>query len=62
MRMAFVEILSATFLAVAAGPAGAQGAAPSSPPPTKPEMTQSCPGLVAARPPFAEPAALRLAG
>jgi L-ascorbate metabolism protein UlaG (beta-lactamase superfamily) len=60
MRMAFVEILSAAFLAVAAGPAGAQGAAPSSPP-SKPEMTQSCPGLVAARPPFAEPAALRLA-
>jgi L-ascorbate metabolism protein UlaG (beta-lactamase superfamily) len=35
----------------------AQGAAP----PAKPEMTQACPGLVAARPPFVEPAALRLA-
>jgi L-ascorbate metabolism protein UlaG (beta-lactamase superfamily) len=37
--------------------AAAQGAAP----PAKPEMTQSCPGLVAARPPFVEPAAFRLA-
>ncbi|MGA7679369.1 MAG: MBL fold metallo-hydrolase [Pseudolabrys sp.] len=41
---------------VAASQAVAQGAAPSA----KPEMTQSCPGLVAVRPPFAEPAALRL--
>jgi L-ascorbate metabolism protein UlaG (beta-lactamase superfamily) len=37
--------------------AAAQGAAP----PAKPEMTRSCPGLVAARPPFVEPAAFRLA-
>jgi L-ascorbate metabolism protein UlaG (beta-lactamase superfamily) len=40
-----------------ATPAAAQGAAA----PPKPEMTQSCPGLVAARPPFFEPAALRIA-
>jgi L-ascorbate metabolism protein UlaG (beta-lactamase superfamily) len=38
--------------------AQAQGAAP---PPAKPEMMQSCPGLVAARPPFLQNAALRLA-
>lgn len=36
----------------------AQGAAP---PLAKPEMIESCPGLVAARPPFAAPAAFRLA-
>jgi L-ascorbate metabolism protein UlaG (beta-lactamase superfamily) len=30
-------------------------------PPAKPEMTQACPGLVASRSPFIEPAALRLA-
>jgi L-ascorbate metabolism protein UlaG (beta-lactamase superfamily) len=42
----------------AAGQASAQGAAP---PPAKPEMIESCPGLVASRPPFAVPAAFRLA-
>jgi L-ascorbate metabolism protein UlaG (beta-lactamase superfamily) len=36
----------------------AQGAAPSAP---KPETTESCPGLVAERMPFAQPAAFRLA-
>jgi L-ascorbate metabolism protein UlaG (beta-lactamase superfamily) len=36
----------------------AQGAAP---PPAKPEMTESCPGLIAARPPFVQPVTLRLA-
>ncbi|MGH6684800.1 MAG: MBL fold metallo-hydrolase [Pseudolabrys sp.] len=36
----------------------AQGAAP---PTAKPEMTESCPGLVAARRPFVQPVALRLA-
>lgn len=41
----------------AAMPAAAQGAAP----PAKPEMTQSCPGLIAARPPSIERARLRLA-
>jgi L-ascorbate metabolism protein UlaG (beta-lactamase superfamily) len=38
--------------------AHAQGAAPS---PAKPEMMESCPGLVASRPPVATPAAFRLA-
>jgi L-ascorbate metabolism protein UlaG (beta-lactamase superfamily) len=38
--------------------AAAQGAAP---PVAKPEMMQSCPGLVANRAPFAEPVAFRLA-
>jgi L-ascorbate metabolism protein UlaG (beta-lactamase superfamily) len=38
--------------------AHAQGAAP---PAGKPEMTQSCPGLIASRPPFLQNAALRLA-
>ena len=41
----------------AATHAAAQGAAP----PTKPEMMRNCPGLVAARPPFVELAALRFA-
>ena len=41
-----------------AGDASAQGAAP---PPAKPEMNESCPGLVAARPPLPIPAAFRLA-
>jgi L-ascorbate metabolism protein UlaG (beta-lactamase superfamily) len=38
--------------------ASAQGAAPSAP---KPEMTENCPGLVAARQPLLQPVALRLA-
>jgi L-ascorbate metabolism protein UlaG (beta-lactamase superfamily) len=38
--------------------AQAQGAAPA---PAKPEMMESCPGLVAARPPFVSPAAFRIA-
>ena len=41
-----------------AGQALAQGAAPT---PPKSEMTESCPGLVASAPPFAVPAAFRLA-
>ena len=53
-----LKILSAAAWTIAvATQAAAQGAAP----PGKPEMTQSCQGLIAARPPFAEPAALRLA-
>jgi L-ascorbate metabolism protein UlaG (beta-lactamase superfamily) len=53
-----LKILSAAAWTIAvATQVAAQGAAP----PGKPEMTQSCPGLIAARPPFAEPAALRLA-
>ena len=47
---------SAVFATVNQAPA--QGAAP---PAAKPEMTESCPGLVAMRPPFAVPAAFRLA-
>jgi L-ascorbate metabolism protein UlaG (beta-lactamase superfamily) len=53
-----LKILSAAAWTIAvATQAAAQGVAP----PGKPEMTQSCPGLIAARPPFIEPAALRLA-
>jgi L-ascorbate metabolism protein UlaG (beta-lactamase superfamily) len=49
MHGASLKILAAATwaLAAAAGQACAQGAAP---PPAKPEMTESCPGLVAARP------------
>ena len=49
--------IAAAMLAAAA-PAFAQGAAPPAP---KPEMTESCPGLVATRTPFAQPAAFQLA-
>lgn len=57
MYNASLKIIAAlAWTIVAASQAVAQGAAPSA----KPEMTQSCPGLVAVRPPFAEPAALRL--
>jgi L-ascorbate metabolism protein UlaG (beta-lactamase superfamily) len=48
---------AAAWVIATAMQAAAQGAAP----PAKPEMTQSCPGLVAARPPFVESAAFRLA-
>ena len=59
MRGAFLKILaSASGVVFAASQASAQGVAP---PAAKPEMTASCPGLVAARPPFAQPVALRLA-
>ena len=44
------SILAAAVVVATATLAQAQGAAP---PPAKPEMMQSCPGLVAARPPFA---------
>jgi L-ascorbate metabolism protein UlaG (beta-lactamase superfamily) len=58
MYNTLLKILSAATCAIAmATQATAQGAAP----PAKPEMTQSCPGLIAARPPLVEPAALRLA-
>ncbi|MGB9042410.1 MAG: MBL fold metallo-hydrolase [Pseudolabrys sp.] len=58
MHNTSLRILAATAWAIAAvTQATAQGAAS----PAKPEMTQSCPGLVASRPPFVEPAALRLA-
>ena len=42
----------------AAGSASAQGAAPAQP---KPEMMESCPGLVATRSPLFKPASLRIA-
>jgi L-ascorbate metabolism protein UlaG (beta-lactamase superfamily) len=57
MRSISLKILAVAALAVvAATQALAQGAAPSA----KPEIAQSCPGLIATRPPFVEPAALRL--
>ncbi|MGC1884200.1 MAG: MBL fold metallo-hydrolase [Pseudolabrys sp.] len=52
------SILAAAVVVATATLAQAQGAAP---PPAKPDMMQSCPGLVAARPPFLQNAALRLA-
>src|SRR4029077_12054150 len=53
------KILTATASVFAAAvQAQVQGAAPS---PAKPEMMESCPGLVASRPPFVTPAAFRLA-
>ena len=52
-----VAVVAWTVMA-AAGQAIAQGAAP---PAVKPAMTESCPGLVAMRPPTAIPAAFRLA-
>jgi L-ascorbate metabolism protein UlaG (beta-lactamase superfamily) len=59
MHWASVKMISATACVFAAvAQAQAQGAAPS---PAKPEMMESCPGLVAARSPFVMPAAFRLA-
>lgn len=59
MRDGFLKIFSVVaFMFCGAAQALAQGAAPSAP---KPEMVQSCPGLVAARPPAVEAASLRLA-
>ncbi|HVZ54776.1 MAG TPA: MBL fold metallo-hydrolase [Pseudolabrys sp.] len=61
MRGVVLKVLVAAAVTVACmGTALAQGAAPT-PPPPKPEMTESCPGLIAARPPVAQPAAFRLA-
>jgi L-ascorbate metabolism protein UlaG (beta-lactamase superfamily) len=60
MHGALLKILAAvacSLLALVSG-ASAQGAAPPAP---KPEMTESCPGLVATRPPALIPAALRVA-
>ena len=57
MHNSSLKFLAALLGAVAfATPVAAQGSAA----PPKPEMTQSCPGLVASRQPF-EPAALRVA-
>ena len=54
-----ILIAAALVLLAAAAPASAQNLAQSlaqaAAPPAKPEMTESCPGLVAARPPFAQP-------
>jgi L-ascorbate metabolism protein UlaG (beta-lactamase superfamily) len=63
MRGAFLKVLAVAWAVFAGGQALAQGAAPSAAPPPspKPEMTESCPGLVAARQPFLQPAAFRLA-
>lgn len=63
MHETSVNFLAAVaFIAASVGHAAAQvmaqGAAP---PPAKPEMTESCPGLIAARPPFVQPVAFRLA-
>jgi len=59
MRGAMLKSLVAFFGVLAsAGAASAQGVAP---PTAKPEMMQSCPGLIAERPPFVQPVALRLA-
>jgi L-ascorbate metabolism protein UlaG (beta-lactamase superfamily) len=60
MRDPLSKILSAAAVLglVAAGPAAGQGAAPVAP---KPEMTESCPGLVADRSPMQAPAKFRLA-
>jgi len=57
MARIFLIVVTAAFAALSPAPAAAQGAAPTA----KPEMAQSCPGLVAARPPFVVPAALNLA-
>jgi len=59
MRDTSLKVLGAAivFGLIAAGPAAAQGAAPAQP---KPEVTQSCPGLVAERAPFAAPARFQL--
>jgi L-ascorbate metabolism protein UlaG (beta-lactamase superfamily) len=51
-------IFAAAVVVATSALAHAQGAAP---PAGKPEMTQSCPGLIAARPPFLQNAALRFA-
>jgi L-ascorbate metabolism protein UlaG (beta-lactamase superfamily) len=55
-------VFAAAVLLATAGHASAQGLAQgAAPPAAKPEMTESCPGVVATRPPFAVPAAFRLA-
>jgi L-ascorbate metabolism protein UlaG (beta-lactamase superfamily) len=51
-------VFAASVVFTSANQAVAQGAAP---PAAKPEMTESCPGLVAQRLPFVQPAAFRLA-
>jgi L-ascorbate metabolism protein UlaG (beta-lactamase superfamily) len=46
-------LVAAAAWAVVAAPASAQSLAQGAAPPAKPEMTESCPGLVAERPPYA---------
>ena len=58
MLETWLKAAAASALFAVLSQASAQGAAS---PAAKPEMTQSCPGLVASRLPFAEPAAFRLA-
>jgi len=59
MHRASIKLFAAVgWILAAVGYAAPQGAAPPAP---KPEMTESCPGLVATRPPFVQPVALRLA-
>jgi L-ascorbate metabolism protein UlaG (beta-lactamase superfamily) len=58
MHNGALKILTAAFVIAAAGQASAQGAAPA---PAKPEMMESCPGLIAARSPLVQPVSLRLA-
>ena len=58
MLETWLKAAAASALFAALSQASAQGAAS---PAAKPEMTQSCPGLVANRLPFAEPVAFRLA-
>ena len=58
MLETWLKAAAASALFAALSQASAQGAAS---PAAKPEMTQSCPGLVVNRLPFAEPAAFRLA-
>jgi L-ascorbate metabolism protein UlaG (beta-lactamase superfamily) len=60
MRGASLKFVVAVLFALAAAPTLAQTVAPPAAKPDKPEMQQSCPGLVAARPPVI-PAAFRLA-
>jgi L-ascorbate metabolism protein UlaG (beta-lactamase superfamily) len=56
-----IAVAAAWAALAAAGTASAQGLAQGAPPPAKPEMTESCPGLVATRSPLVVPAAFRLA-
>jgi len=58
MHNGSLKILAAAFVTAIAGQALAQGVAP---PAAKPEMTESCPGLIAARSPLVRPVSLRLA-
>ena len=58
MLETWLKAAAASALFAVLSQASAQGAAS---PAAKPEMTQSCPGLVASRLPIAEPAAFRLA-